>query len=929
MPRVLPIFALAAVLLLPVHAQQAPDPANLTGERVAPQSPADDLPINHGTPALQQALLKLRTRASMMMIVAHPDDEDGGFLTFEARGHGARVAMLTLTRGEGGQNLMSADFNDALGLIRTQELLAADRYMGVDQFFGTEVDFGFSKTREESFTQWTHDRVLYDAVRAVRLYRPLVLASVFVGGPTDGHGHHQVAGEINQEVFQAAADPKVFPDMGLPPWAPLKVYARVPFSRVSAEGMYDYATGKTVPTRFQNYVTGAITNTPPTATVLIHEGDPAQVNGRSAEGMEGLSYVQFARQGLALQKTQIGPNVRLAPAGRSDAGYTLIASRGFQAPATEDSIFDGIDTTVPGIATLAPAAPATLRVALTTIDNQLSAAQQRFSPINPEATAAPLRDALRALDTLIVEAEAYTLPEPQEFNLLHELRVKRVQINNALVLSHNLILTAAPNTPQTTILTNARSFSGTLTLANRGAQSIKIVSTRLLVNLAGEGVGSSNNGTLQPQSTRTIPLSLPYLAGLEATRPYFSRPALEQPFYDLATPTLRNAPATPAPIVAQATLDDQGVFLNLAAVVTPQAAPAQALVVVPPVSVTVSPGVAISLPGQQSLPVTVRLSSPLAATPDCTNPNAAPPEGRVGLTYPDDWKLTPDPQPFDPTCTATKSTFPFTLALPATVTPSQLQAVARFDNRNYLDSFYPAGYPGLPFTNFYARATVRTIPVQVSTAPDLHIAYLPGTGDDCPSYFPSLGVTPTYLTMDDITPAILQKFDAVVLGVRAYAAHPELTGAGSKPLLDYAKSGGVDIVQYNTTNYGEAEAPYPISVPGDPAHNVVVEAEPVTILQPAAPLLTWPNQLTADDFDHWVSEHGHGFPASWSPNYEALVEVRDPGQDFQRGGLLIAKTGKGAYIYLAFALYRQLPEGVPGAYRLLANLLSYPKNPHR
>ena len=151
-----------------------------------------------------------------MLIVAHPDDEDGGMLTYLSRGQGARVAMLTLNRGEGGQNLMSADFKDALGLIRTQELLAADRYMGVDQFFGTEVDFGFSKTKEEAFAKWTHDRVLYDAVRAVRLYRPLVIASVFIGAPTDGHGQHQVSGEIAQEAFNAAGDPNVFPDQIAP-----------------------------------------------------------------------------------------------------------------------------------------------------------------------------------------------------------------------------------------------------------------------------------------------------------------------------------------------------------------------------------------------------------------------------------------------------------------------------------------------------------------------------------------------------------------------------------------------------------------------------------------------------------------------------------------------------------------------------------------
>ena len=216
-----------------VFGQELRDPANLAGERVRASVTEDPIPVNKGALALEQSLVKLRTRASLMMIVAHPDDEDGGMLTYESRGQGARVAMLTLTRGEGGQNLMSGDFDDALGLVRTQELLAADRYMGVDQMFGTEVDFGFSKTKEEALAKWTHERVLYDAVRAVRLFRPLVVTSVFAGGLTDGHGQHQVSGEMAQEVFDAAGDPKVFPEMGLEPWLPLKVYARTPFSRVS------------------------------------------------------------------------------------------------------------------------------------------------------------------------------------------------------------------------------------------------------------------------------------------------------------------------------------------------------------------------------------------------------------------------------------------------------------------------------------------------------------------------------------------------------------------------------------------------------------------------------------------------------------------------------------------------------------------------
>ena len=197
-----------------------------------------EIAINRGSAALWQSLKKLHTRASLVMVTAHPDDEDGGMLTYESRGVGARVALLTLNRGEGGANVMSPDFFDALGLVRTEELLAADRYYGVDQYWTRVVDYGYSKTKAESIKMWTHDRVLYDVVRVVRMVRPLVITSVFVGAPSDGHGNHQTAGVMAREVFKAAADPNVFPDQikaGLRPWAAMKDYVRVSFARPGAE----------------------------------------------------------------------------------------------------------------------------------------------------------------------------------------------------------------------------------------------------------------------------------------------------------------------------------------------------------------------------------------------------------------------------------------------------------------------------------------------------------------------------------------------------------------------------------------------------------------------------------------------------------------------------------------------------------------------
>ena len=941
-------LATATILAAPLCAQSLPDPANLTGEHVSPPALADTLPINHGAPALQQLLLKLRTRASMILVVAHPDDEDGGFLTYESRGQGARVASFTLNRGEGGQNLMSADFNDALGLIRTQELLAADRYMGVDQFFGTEIDFGFSKTKEESFSKWTHERVLYDAVRVIRLYRPLILASVFVGGVTDGHGQHQVAGEITQEAFLAAADPKVFPEMGLPPWAPLKVYARTPFFRVSREGMYDYATGKYAPPVFHNYVTGVDIDHEPAPTVTIHESEVS-----TALGMNGDTYSQFARRGLALQRSQIGAGGRASAGGPgNDVGYTLMATRvGCPMIATassslswagavcknppdhEQSPFDGIDITLPGIASLAPSAPATLRSTLGSIDKQVAEAQRLFDPAKIDLTAPPLREALRTLDTLIASTEKSSLDPTQKFNLLHELRIKRVQLNNALVLAHNLTFDGSFES-SAVLQTTSHSASAHATLRNGGTQSLRILRLNPGFEQAEESAQVSGKAAeLAAGASRMVESTAHFDAPRTPTRPYFSRPDPEQPFYNVAVPALRNAPATPPPFVSSATLDDQGVQLEIRAIV-PDPSPrtkefvAQAAVTVPPVSVAISPSAGILPIGETSLTVSTRTDSGI---PHAPIPNATWEHVATTLRLPDGWKIGDIKRSDNAGIDLTEK---FTVDPGKLIAgkPYRLTAIATEAHRDYTETFRPVGYPGLTYTNYYTPATYKATAVDVHTAPNLRIAYLPGTGDSVPEFLPNLGVTPTILTLKDLTPETLSKFDAIVLGVRAYAAHAELAGKGSQPLIDYAKSGGVVILQYNNARFGDDSAPYPITTPqssGDHAHDVVEESQPVAVLAPDAPLLTWPNRITSADFNNWVEERGHGFAGTWSSEYTALLETHDPGQTPQKGGLLVAPVGKGAYIYCGLALYRQLPEGVPGAYRLFANLLSYAKNPHR
>src|SRR6185503_14386724 len=369
--------ALAAGFVAPAGAQQAATAMQLPAS--APQLVALPLPQDRGEAKLEQTLKQLGTTASIMTIVAHPDDEDGAMLTYMTRGMGARAMSFTLTRGEGGQNAMSADSYDALGIIRTNELLKASEYYGAKQVWGTEVDYGFSKTQEEAFQKWGHDRVLYDAVLAVRRERPQVIVSTFVGGITDGHGQHQVSGEIAQEVFKAAGDPKVFPDqlkpvsqggLGLQPWQPLAVYSRTPFAPVTSKGMFDYATGKWSPARFRNYVTGEWSTTVPSTD--------AQVPVGTLDLTLGQTYAQIAHEGWGEQKSQYGganPLLR-GPATGSYHLWAVAASARASGGTKNDGLFANskvkIDTSVAGLAGLVKApAPEWLASELKTIADEI------------------------------------------------------------------------------------------------------------------------------------------------------------------------------------------------------------------------------------------------------------------------------------------------------------------------------------------------------------------------------------------------------------------------------------------------------------------------------------------------------------------------------------------------------------------------------
>ncbi|MGH9412105.1 MAG: PIG-L family deacetylase, partial [Terriglobales bacterium] len=619
-------------------AAQAPPPRAIA---IAPLVASRQLDMDRGAAAVWQSLEKLHTRASLLFIVAHPDDEDGGLLTYASRGLGARVALLTLNRGEGGQNLMSNDFNDALGLVRTQELLAADRYYGVQQFFTRAVDFGFSKTKQETFQQWGRQRVLADVVRVVRTVRPLVLASTFVGGPSDGHGNHAAAGELTQEVYTDAADPKMFSDQirdGLLPWHARKVYARVPLRAFTPKGIFDYARGIYTPDRIYDYVHHRWIEGKPAVNVRVPEGSYSPVLGAS--------YAQISRQGLANQRTQLS-GIALPDLGPDRSPYHLYGSE-VKTAAEEASLFSGMDTSIVGIADLAQGENTeALRAALTAINHDVEEAMRQFRAARPQAIAPVLAHGLAATNVLLHQVQAGDLSAAAKDDIEHELRIKQAQFNDAIAEALGLQFTArvagpgrggrgGPAVSRLVVIPGEQFYVNTH-FANPVDAPLAL--TDVTLHTAADQpawIYSHPAPAAEERFTVTVPANAP------ATRPYYSRPNDIQPWYNIDDTRYVTLPVTPYPLSAWATIRYQGVTLTMAQDVETVARPAASgivenpLVVAPPISVVVNPRQGIIPLPAKTVKLTVTVHSNVAGAA----------HGSVRLRLPPGWAAEPARAPF-------------------------------------------------------------------------------------------------------------------------------------------------------------------------------------------------------------------------------------------------------------------------------------------
>jgi hypothetical protein len=720
---------------------------------------------------------------------------------------------------------------------------------------------------------------------------------------------------------------------GLQPWQPLAVYSRTPFAPVTNGQMFDYATGKWAPARFHNYVTGEWIEGAPKADVTIPVGawDPAL----------GRTYVQIAREGWGEQKSQYG-GANPALSGPDSSSYHLwaVAPSAKQPPrmmAEADTLFYNpkvrIDTDISGLARIAGSAPpAWLTDDLHKIQSDLTAFTGDCKNQTGVDAARKLVPIYRETLDLYARVKASELSAEARAGLELELGEKIVQFQTAFKDLLGLDLVAF-----TTGSSGGQGYGGGRgTTADETARSVypgEEFGVRL--HLA-QGIGAARlsrvwlesndgapwkiedaSGTMDasaaaaPATDRTFHVRVPDDAA--PSEPYFTRPNTEQPYYDISNEAWRERSFAPYPLAAWAELTFDGVPIRLGQVVQTLARVTgvggvyEPLVVTPAIGLRVQPEARILPLDGSPLPVSVTVHAERAA------------DGTVDLKLPQGWRSEPALREFHLKSAGDSEPLVFSVTPAGDVAARaySIRAVAIADRKDYSTGWQSIGYPGLRPYNQYKPAELRTRNVEVKIAPGLRVGYVMGTGDLVPEAIEALGITPHLLTDTDLTSGDLSQWNVLVIGIRAYSARPEL--AALQPRLnDFVERGGTLIVQYQSATF---PAPLPLAMGRFP-ERVVDEQAPVKLLDPANPLLTRPNPITSADFDGWFEERGHGFLEHWDPGYTALTETADPGQDPQRGGLLIAHRGKGTYIYVAYALYRQFPELVPGAYRLLANLLS-------
>jgi LmbE family N-acetylglucosaminyl deacetylase len=798
--------------------------------------------------AILQELRSFRELGSVLYIAAHPDDENTQLLAYLARGRNYRTGYLSLTRGDGGQNVLGPEFGDELGVIRTQELLAARRLDGGRQFFSRAIDFGFSKDYRETLGFWDRPQVLSDIVRVIRTFRPDVLIARFSPQPGGTHGHHTASAVLALEAFKLAGDPKAFPEQlgGLTPWQPRRVLLNIGWWGRDAKAPVE----------------------PDLLKIDVNGNDP----------LTGESFAAIAGRSRSMHKTQ-GFDKFTGPGGpaRPELFRTLDGE-----PATKD-ILDGVDTTwnrVPGGAET----------------GRLS--DEAISQFNPQDPAASV-PALLALRSRLAALPADPVVEEKRRQLDHIVQA-------CLGLSVKTQVTQAEVVP-----------GETLKLRSMAMVSSSVVPVRW--------VGVQYSGKTRPRG-KAVDLQSGKAATREATQKLSVDTPLSQPYwlrephtigmFRVNDPALIGRPENPPVFPIEQVFEIGGQTLVIpdepVQIASDQTGgeTRRRLEVIAPVSLKFASEVRLFAPGAARL-VEVEVAA--------FRPGIA---GSLRLEAPTGWTVSPATQPFRLSAVGEKAQLTFTVTAPPQPSSASITASAEISGCRYGSERVEIHYPHI--SPVLLQPPVRLKAVSFDLATRGHkVGYVPGAGDGVLEGLKQMGYVVTTLTGADLTAERLRDFDAVVIGIRAFNVRTDL--APQLPaLFAYVEAGGNVIMQYNNQNglQNLKLAPFDLRLSSD---RVTDENAAVTFLAPDHPVLNTPNKITSADFAGWVQERGIYFPNQWDGHFTPILACSDPGEAPLKGGLLVANYGKGYFVYTGLVFFRELPAGVPGAYRLFANLVSLGK----
>jgi LmbE family N-acetylglucosaminyl deacetylase len=840
---------------------------------VAPLSAQQNVPFP-GAIEVEQSLHKLNQLGTVLMIAAHPDDEQTAVLAYFARGRSMRTAYLSLTRGEGGQNLIGSEQGPALGVIRTQELLAARKIDGAEQFFTRAIDFGFTKTASETLGKWGHDRILSDVVWVIRRYRPDVVILVFSGTPADGHGQHQVSAMLGKEGFEAAGEGARFPEQlkFVQPWH-AKRLVRANFNFGGRGGPAATAAGRGAPQAGRGAAPpgGRGESQFPQFPTLPSAGE---VDTGEFNPVLGYSYQELATMSRSMHHSQGTGAVR-----RPGPGVTTFGQVAGD-PESKD-LFEGVDTTwnrLPGGSAVGPI---------------LDEAIRSFDILHPEKTLPALTRA-RPLVAAISDPLA---------------KIKLAELDDAIARCAGLWVEAearqpnvSPGTPLTVTTTVINRSSARVTLDGGSVEGIW--NEPLAVKAA--TLGYNEVATIPFE--QTVPAAQPY------SQPYWLVKPPAGDVYQVDDQMLIGLPDTPPVMQMRLKLTVDGSPIEVVRPVQNRYAPqaegerVRSLAVVPAVAVRLPAAVAV-FPAVAPHKVQVAVRANVA--------NAA---GEVRMDLPAGWKAVPKSLPFKVAGAGEEEQLTFEITPPAAEGTSTMKAVASVGGREIASGMDVITYPHFPPQTLFPPSDVKLVRANIDIKAH-RVGYIMGAGDQMPDALRQMGVEVTLLTQSDLEQGGLERFDAIVAGVRAYNVRADLK-ANQARLMNYVKNGGTYVVQYQNAEPGLNMGPYPFTVPGGNTYRVTVEDAPMTFPNQDSPLLQYPNHIVPNDFEGWIQERAVYVATEWDKQYLPVMASHDPDEKPLEGGELWTRYGKGVYIFTAYSWFRQLPAGVPGAFRLFANLLS-------